>query len=406
MAVAFAFLPLLLQKFKLKSGAAILVTGLLINLFALVEPSSVFRAASAVFTTYTSVHTLICIILIGVLGNMLKHYGFLNQIVIILRRLVHNKKLLIGSVPCIFGMLSVPGGAFLSAPFVDELGNDLGIEPPKRAAINLTFRHATVFLYPFASNVIYLTALIANFFSIYSIIKLGVAFSAVIVFAAYVLYFPRGAKVFANNEKSEGTSFKDVKMLAFYTMPIYFVVIVNFIPGVFPAMALTLSILLTYFLCDRKNLKQALLKGISINLIVMVAGVFFIQNTIMNLDQLTGIFFSFLSGSSDIVMLFAIAAGCLMVGLVSGIAIVPVGIFIPIIFTLPMGHTEMLLYVFFAWLWSFMGYYFSPLHLCQILTIQCTKVKTAEIYKEHIKLFPWLAAASFVLFFGYRFLLL
>lgn len=50
------------------------------------------------------------------------------------------------------------------------------------------------------------------------------------------------------------------------------------------------------------------------------------------------------------------------------------------------GPTLKLLYTFFVFIWSFMGYYYSPLHLCQLLTVKYMGCAIWPVYKEHLKI--------------------
>ena len=64
------------------------------------------------------------------------------------------------------------------------------------------------------------------------------------------------------------------------------------------------------------------------------------------------------------------------------------------------------LYTFFVFIWSFMGYYYSPLHLCQLLTVKYMGCATWPVYKEHLKIIPWLFVSSYLLFYLYQWILL
>ena len=83
-----------------------------------------------------------------------------------------------------------------------------------------------------------------------------------------------------------------------------------------------------------------------------------------------------------------------------------IGIILPLVATLPMDPTLKLLYTFFVFIWSFMGYYYSPLHLCQLLTIKYMGCATWPVYKEHLKIIPWLFVSSYLLFYLYQWILL
>ena len=140
---------------------------------------------------------------------------------------------------------------------------------------------------------------------------------------------------------------------------------------------------------------------------ITIAGLFFIQNIVTNLGGINDIFLHVFNESSIIATLFTIAVGCFLLSFFTSLAFITISIVIPIITALPLGNTEMLIYVFYAWTWAYMGYYFAMGHLCQIVSIQyISGAKLTDVYKEHLKLFPFLAAASVVLFFIYRLILL
>ena len=52
------------------------------------------------------------------------------------------------AVPALFGVLPVSGGALFSAPFIDAEGGKLGYDTPRRAFLNLWFRHVPHLIYP------------------------------------------------------------------------------------------------------------------------------------------------------------------------------------------------------------------------------------------------------------------
>ncbi|HPF88867.1 MAG TPA: DUF401 family protein, partial [Candidatus Limiplasma sp.] len=119
---AFAMLPLLIGKCKLHISLAILICCGLIQLLALHSWEVLWHTVTEVFTL-SNINAVVAIVLIGVLSGLMKHYGLLDDIVQPAKLLVRNRKVLMGLIPAVIGFLSVPGGALLSAPFADELGN-------------------------------------------------------------------------------------------------------------------------------------------------------------------------------------------------------------------------------------------------------------------------------------------
>ena len=54
--------------------------------------------------------------------------------------------------PALVGMLPVPGGALLSSPLVERVGE--GMEEKTKAALNVWFRHVLLIVYPFSPALI------------------------------------------------------------------------------------------------------------------------------------------------------------------------------------------------------------------------------------------------------------
>ena len=172
-------------------------------------------------------------------------------------------------------------------------------------------------------------------------------------------------------------------------------------------LSVLISIGFSFFLVSEKSsyLKTAI-KGINLHTLFMLVGVYFVQNLIKSQSSVMTLFsnlFLSVSGFSVLLVIMLIAT---VLGLSTGLNMVSLGILLPLVQTLPITATEKLLYVFFIYIWSFIGYYYSPLHLCQILSNSYVGCGVGNVTKENIKLLPSLAGASFALFYLYRFLLL
>lgn len=85
--------------------------------------------------------------LIPLVGAVLERTGRMESL---LAR-VPRRKAIFAAAPAIFGLLPIPGGALLSAPFLERVG---GGRPEDRAAANVWFRHVFLFVYPVSSALI------------------------------------------------------------------------------------------------------------------------------------------------------------------------------------------------------------------------------------------------------------
>ena len=79
---------------KAPLGPVLVITGLIMAIIGGRPVSSMVDAAVKVFTTSSSLQTLIVVLEIGVLGSLLKQYGLLDRIVRAMSQLVPSKKAL------------------------------------------------------------------------------------------------------------------------------------------------------------------------------------------------------------------------------------------------------------------------------------------------------------------------
>lgn len=406
---AFLLMPVLLKgipaitKKKIGFGPVLLITGICLSLFAGFSLSSTAQSFLQVFTTVKNLEIIGAILLVGVLGNLLKQYGFLDRLVKALEVLIPNKKINIMVLPAVIGLLTVPGGAFLSAPFVDEIGKDLNLAPHRRVVVNLSFRHIAMFLLPFTTNMLFIPTVIPEI-NIYHLIGLNVAFVLIMQTSAYFMYL-RGAK--SPETKREGSKTQALKDLLFNLAPIYMVVLFNALFKLPMYLSVFLCIVLVFFLCgkDKSKFLPHAVKGISFSTLFMLIGVYFIQILVKNLDQvMSGVSYLF-QNSSGLSVLLIISGASLLFGLTTGLSLVPLGIILPLVAALPMAAELKLVYTFFVFIWTFLGYYYSPLHLCQLLTVKYMGCANWPVYKEHLKVAPFLMIASYLLFYLYRWIL-
>ena len=159
--IAFVLLPVMIKLYpkvfkgkKASLGPILFVTGLIMAFIGGLPIGTMVSSFTKIFTTFSTLQTLIVVVEIGVLGSILKHYGILERIVRALEQLVPSKKALVMTLPAIMGMLPVPGGAFLSAPFVDSIGTDLQMKSDVKAAVNLYFRHFAMFILPYNTTML------------------------------------------------------------------------------------------------------------------------------------------------------------------------------------------------------------------------------------------------------------
>ncbi|MBR2504232.1 MAG: DUF401 family protein, partial [Oscillospiraceae bacterium] len=133
----FAVMPLW-KKLKINFGFSLMISAVIISFIFGIEPHRTVRNFITVFTTYAQIKNVIIVTLIGAFGMLLKKYDFLTKVNEALQNMLSGQKTVMMVLPAVVGLLSVPGGAQLSAPFVDELGESLGVKKDIRCVLNLT----------------------------------------------------------------------------------------------------------------------------------------------------------------------------------------------------------------------------------------------------------------------------
>lgn len=377
--VSFAAIPILSKK-KVPIGISICICALLMGLLAGLNLMDYYRVISTSLFTFSRIQQLIVVTEVSVIGVLLKKYGIIDQILFYLLKLIRSRKLVIMAVPALIGMLTVPGGAIMSAPLVDELGEKSNITKPRRAVINLIYRHIAMHIMPYASGFLIVLAL-APQVQIYSLIGINLIFVAMYVLTGYVLYI---RKLENCSDPRERFEWKYLWQLLKYTSPIYVAILLNlsFKLPFYIGMLVNLSVI--YFIKPSKQFFKDTVKAFNFNVIYALVGVYLIQGMISNMDMLTAFLIKVFSNPNTIMI--GIISISLFFGIATGFQPSALGIILPILTGLGLTETRLLFYCHFTFVWAFVGYYFSPLHLCQLFTCEYMGVKTSEIYKEYWKL--------------------
>lgn len=241
--------------------------------------------------------------------------------------------------------------------------------------------------------------------NLYGLIGMNLGFVLLMQLTSYFLYIRKYPDV--KTDKTSANKLVSFKNLLVYLSPIYMVVVFNGVFGIEMYISAILSLVIILVLWGLKDVKTYAVtayKGISTSTFTMLVGVYFVQNTIKSLDQVMDGFVALFNNASGFSILLVIAFAAVLFGLTTGLSMVPLGIILPLVNNLPLTASVKLVYCFFIYVWSFIGYFFSPLHMCQLLTVKHVGCGNGPVYKEYSKLIPCLAVYSFVLFYLYMFM--
>lgn len=399
--MVFAIMPLW-KKIKVNFGFSLIISALLISAVFTITPQQTATNLLQVFTVSATFKNVIIVTLIGALGVLMKKYDFLSKVNEALLNILSGQKKVMMVLPAVTGLLSVPGGAQLSAPFVNELGENLNVKPEIRCVLNLTFRHISMFLVPTSNALIVMAATVPQV-NLYFLILLDLGFVLLMQLTSYLLYARNIKEVKTKIDTSKLPYY--IKQLGIYLSPIYMIIVFNGLLGADMLVSVLLSFVIIFLLCGRNDVKgyfEAFKKGIKPSTFVMMVGLFFIQNTIKSADSLILWFADIFAGSQGFVLAAAIFVFAVILSVTTGLSYTAIGVIMPMVVSLGLAVEHVAIFAFFVFTSSFCGYFFSPLHLCQLLTIQTVGCPAKGVYKEYAKLIPCLIIYTFVLFFAYQ----
>lgn len=390
--IVFLIIPLL-GRFKINLSYILLIACGILALLSGIGTKAAWQSVINIFIDFSSLNTILSVMMISILGGLMKHYKILDKIVESIYQLIHNKKIVLMILPALIGVLIIPGGALLSAPFINEMGDEMKIPAPRRAVINLVFRHIAMFIMPYSMAILVISAGLPDI-NISKLIFLNIFYVVPIIIAGYFMFI-RDIKY--NNSSKYKFSSKNLLNFLMYTSPIYVPVIINSLTGLPFFIALTFSVLNVYLLCDKKKFFSIILKSINYHTILMIAAILIMKEIILNMNELLVLFNSmFKAESSMLSILLIFLVSSVFFGIVTGNQTAALAIILPMISQLNVSTDMIYIYTYFSFACTFVGYFFSPIHLCQAFTIQYMNVTTVELYKEYKYYIP----VSFLILFG------
>jgi integral membrane protein (TIGR00529 family) len=286
---------------------------------------------------------------------------------------------MLATIPFLFGLLPIPGGALLSAPMIDVQGKKLQVSGEGRTFINLWFRHIGFLVFPLSTALvvmsqvseIHITRLIVNQIPIFLV--------AILVGGVYILHLSIKSRQEAAAQKDRSTILLET---AINSAPLVITILLTFSLSVVMEInmafliALPTGILLSLLLYRRGDRRTLLNKGFSPGLAVAVFGIMLYRDM------------AYASGVTEVV------ADYLQQTAVPALIIIPLLSFvigmltahnmaaIPLLYSM-LGpligedvHLVSLLYIS-----SFMGYLISPLHLCVVVSYDYFKPRFGTLYK-------------------------
>lgn len=371
--IAAMILIVVLLRFKVLIGPAILSGGLLIWLFESRSFEKLWIAFTETLTMQRTWDLLLCLYFVMCLEVELRKSGSLHGMVVTLRDIFSSNKVTLAFMPAFLGLLPSLGGARFSAPIVQEASEGIAVDDEQKSAINLWFRHIFEFSNPLMPGVI-LACGIANV-SIGDLID-QVGWVTILCFVLGWIFLIIPLKITdlekATNTQHDRTIDWKSLVLAFGPIVTSFLLIVAFNVQAALAMGLVVVAFIPLYFWFKRPISvksvftESLDKKLFFNVVCIL---YFIQllTVIGTLDEIVSVF-----NNSSLPQAVIIACLSFIFGVMTGMGQGYIAIVMPIVALMAPGNIVL---VGIAMVYGMAGQMVTPTHLCILVTVEYFKCR-------------------------------
>jgi len=332
-----------------------------------------------------TVRLALSVVLIMSLSELLRDTHSLQGMVEALRSLIPSGKLVIAALPSLIGLLPMVGGAMFSAPMVDEVGDQLGLDRERKTFVNYWFRHIWEYVFPLYPAFMLAAALM-------NLETMHLARAAWPLTAASVtggaVFGLMGISRSPTGESSSAGRLRDLRVLAISIWPVAMVIVLSLTLPIDERATLIVSLVTTIGLLMRINkiplirLGHILRERIAWKTILVVFGALIFRRVLDNSGAVRDVSEA-LSASGVPVTVIAFIVP-FVAGLLTGISTGAFSIGFPVVLPLVAAEGAAVAPDWAAWLMAggFLGVMCSPLHLCLSLTRVYFGAEWGPIYRR------------------------
>ena len=316
--------------------------------------------------------------------NLYKESGLLEGLGNELVKLFRKPVLVVTLTPAILGFLPIPGGALMSAPIVDVVGDSMGLRRNRKLFFNVWFRHIIFLVYPLSTTIIIASGLAGV--DLWSLIVWQTPAVFIMIVVGILMGLPKGSR---GGEKSLKTESLNAGLLIRGLMPIIVsiilaVILSPLIDNVFPLpierLSMIIGVLIGIIILivlsnpSAENLLKALISGMLVEIVLAAYGAMFLKdafNACGASDAIGG-----LVGDMNPTLLLAILP--FILAFITGSPLSSIVLSIPLlqpIISMDARETSI------TYISALLGYIPSPLHLCYIYSASYFETTLTKGYR-------------------------
>ncbi len=386
------FLIILFLRKKWHIGIVMAIGGIFLAILYLMPPVRIITASYKSLTSPVSLKLLLALSFIRSFEMILREKGLLQRITETTGSILRKRRFVLISMPLLIGMLPSLGGAYFSAPMVEESSKGLNLSNEHKAYINYWFRHPWELILPLYPGIVLASAVTEIPLRRFIFVNIFVAIAMMI--AGFFI----GLKDIKGNTKQD-TIKPNFKEVLLPLLPVFIVIGGVAIFGI-ELYQILIAILVFLVILYRESLKgiiQLLRYGFSRDVFLLIAGVMLLKGMMEASGAVDGLNKYFLeTGVPVTIVAFMLP---FIAGILTGLTVGFVGSTFPLLLAMS-GHNLPLLS--FAFVSGYAGVLLSPVHLCLVLTREYFKADMPGVYK---RLIPGIAAmliVSVVIFYAFK----
>lgn len=363
---------------------AILVLALTNNRTIIENLEIFYRSASS----YTALYLVGMVTAIVLLGNLHQKTGLMEQMVDNLRLLIHDSRALLMILPATVSLFStVPGGAVLSAPMVEETGRDLKMPPIELAMTNMVYRHFVTLITPLNPSLIIASGITGISIAHYLTFNIPVSLTVFIIATIVLLRrFPAGKINIADHEAGN----KKKAIIKVFTAAFPYLAALTL--GLGFGLFFPLALLIGMIICMLINLPagnifptlqariKILITGFNWPFIISTLAIVLYKDFMLEAESFQQVVGYLVEMGLPLMVLIIVLP--FITGFITGNNAASLGIALPVL--IPFLTADMLTMRYFGLIFvvSYAGYFGSPVHLCTYLTNEYFKTELYLLIKK------------------------
>jgi len=360
----------LLLRWKYRIGIVLLSASALLALLYMMSPQKIILNISAAVSNPITIKLGLSLTMIRVLEMILRENNLLTEMMEASKSLFRNRKLVIISMPMLIGILPSLGGAYFSAPMVNESTKGLKMSQEEKGFINFWFRHPWEYILPLYPGILLASAV--SGVELRTLIIANLPFAVTMLLTGFLLSM-RDVK---GNVEHVSVSRKGL----YSFIPIVLIVLLVMVFKVELHISLIILVigLFIFYRYGVIKILKALRYGFALDVILLVLGVMLFKELMEGTGAVRNLGEFFISRGIPIMPLLFILP--FISGFLTGITVGSVGSTFPLL--LHMLHGSPLGAVSFAFASAILGVLLSPVHVCLILTREYFKADMWMLYKK------------------------